>query len=897
MQRGWGDAISNGVRIEEVGPPDRVRAQWPSPPAGRWRPGVSASVQARGKFLFLGEEKRYLRGVTYGTFRPTAGGDYGAPEMVERDFAAMAAHGIDTVRTYSAPPRWLLDAATRHGISVLVGLAWEQHIAFLEGSDRPRAIIERVRADARRCAGHPAVLGYTIGNEIPVGIVRWFGRRRIERFLKRLYTAVKAEDPDALVTYVNYPSTEYLQLPFLDFVAFNVYLEHEASFSAYLARLQNIAGDRPLIVSEIGLDSARNGESGQACAITSQIRSAFTAGCAGTFVFQWTDEWFRGGNEVTDWDFGVTSRAREPKLALAALTESYAAVPFRASEAYPRFSVIVCSYNGARTLDECCAGLRALNYPDFDVIVVDDGSTDETAAIAASYGYRVIRLANGGLSRARNAGLAAATGEFVAYLDADAWPDPDWLTYLHATFTRTAHVGIGGPNIAPPNDGIAARAVAHAPGGPIHVLLSDQEAEHIPGCNMAFRRSALEAIGGFDPQFRVAGDDVDVCWRLQKQGWTLGFSPAAVVWHHRRDTIGRYWRQQIGYGKAEALLERIWPEKYNLVGHLTWSGRMYGAKVTYLLRRVERIYQGQWGSALFQSLDQAAPGPFAALPQIPEWYLLVIALMLSTTLSVQWPLVALGSSLLLLFAVTMTLLYAAIGSARSLESSPTVDSWSQKKVRALTALLFMIQPLARLIGRARNGLTPWRSHIHIPWVAPVRRRCEIWSEDWYAPDRWLEHVEEHLAQRKLKVSRGGDYDRWDLKVSRGIFGSAFTRMVVEEHAEGTQLARFGIWPHCSVSAALLVFVCASLDILAAAHAERTSVIVLSSAVALLIVRIVRECGTAVGAIWASVSQTKEPSRDAPPCAPSKDIHHPKTARALPASRRYEPFVRVDADGN
>src|SRR5207344_3247708 len=132
----------------------------------------------------------------------------------------------------------------------------------------------------------------------------------------------------------------------------------------------------------------------------------------------------------------------------------------------------------------------------------------------------------------------------------------------------------------PSGDGVVAECVSHAPGGPVHVLVSDTEAEHIPGCNMAFRRAALEAVGGFDPNFRIAGDDVDVCWRLQERGWTLGFSPAAMVWHHRRNSVRTYWKQQRGYGKAEALLERKWPQKYNSVGHLSWGGRIYGQGIS-----------------------------------------------------------------------------------------------------------------------------------------------------------------------------------------------------------------------------------------------------------------------------------------------------------------------------
>src|SRR5438132_489656 len=83
----------------------------------------------------------------------------------------------------------------------------------------------------------------------PAPIVRWHGRRRIERFVERLYEAAKDEDPDGLVTYVNYPSTEYLQLPFVDFACFNVYLEMLECFERYLARLHNLAGDKPVVMA------------------------------------------------------------------------------------------------------------------------------------------------------------------------------------------------------------------------------------------------------------------------------------------------------------------------------------------------------------------------------------------------------------------------------------------------------------------------------------------------------------------------------------------------------------------------------------------------------------------------------------------------------------------------
>src|SRR5947207_13823113 len=134
-----------------------------------------------GKFIYRGDEKLYLRGVTYGTFGPAGPEEYGDELRVERDFKAMAASGINTVRVYTVPPPWLLDAAQRNGLLVLVGLPWEQHVAFLDDRGRASSIEDRVREGVRACAGHPAVLGYTIGNEIPAPIVRWHGRHRVER--------------------------------------------------------------------------------------------------------------------------------------------------------------------------------------------------------------------------------------------------------------------------------------------------------------------------------------------------------------------------------------------------------------------------------------------------------------------------------------------------------------------------------------------------------------------------------------------------------------------------------------------------------------------------------------------------------------------------------------------
>ena len=221
------------------------------------------------------------------------------------------------------------------------------------------------------------------------------------------------------------------------------------------------------------------------------------------------------------------ARSRRSQRSQRAFTD----VPFARETAGPRISVVVCSYNGEATIGRCLQALADLDYPDYEVIVVDDGSTDRTAAIAAEFDVRLIRTENRGLSAARNTGIEAATGEIVAYhRRRRAGPTRTGCVYLAARLLLHRSRRSRRAELSPPGDaGTVESASRRARAGRPTSCSPTRVAEHIPGCNMAFRREALEAIGGFDPQFRIAGDDVDICWRLQERGWTIGFCPAAVV--------------------------------------------------------------------------------------------------------------------------------------------------------------------------------------------------------------------------------------------------------------------------------------------------------------------------------------------------------------------------------
>ncbi|MGH7033547.1 MAG: glycosyltransferase, partial [Stellaceae bacterium] len=596
-------------------------------------------IRVRGKFFFASEEKFFVKGATYGPFAVGShGSQFPEREVVTRDFALMVEAGVNTLRVFTVPPLWLLDLADDHGLKVLVGIPWSQHVTFLDDPAIAREVERTVVETVKSMNRHPAIFAYLVGNEIPPDMVRWHGPERVRAFLKRLVALIKEFDADRLVSYANFPSTEYLTIDFTDFLCFNVYLHQEGAFRRYVSRLHNLTVDRPLVLTEFGIDSMREGTEAQAHILSWQLRTAFEMGVAGAFVFAWTDEWFTGGHQIEDWAFGLVDRDRQPKPAFAAVQARYQGAIPPPLPRTPRVSVVVCTYNAERTLAPCLESLAKLNYPDYEVIVVNDGSTDGSLAIAERFGYcRIISQPNKGLSVARNVGAQNATGEIIAYTDSDCVADPDWLAYLVAKMEVSDLAACGGPNFPPPEDSLVPAAVAVSPGGPTHVLLSDDVAEHIAGCNMAFRRDALLRLGGFDPIYRAAGDDVDICWRFQDAGYTIGFSPAAVVWHFRRNTVKAYIGQQRGYGKAEALVYSKHPIRFNLFGQAKWLGRIYGdLSAALLLSRRPVIYSGVFGRGLFQTLYEPPSSLAQFLPLTFEWNVVAIVLALVGLVAGGW---------------------------------------------------------------------------------------------------------------------------------------------------------------------------------------------------------------------------------------------------------------------
>lgn len=672
--------------------PSAIR-QTPEPEAGPIGPSSTARLRTDGKLFACGEERFRFRGVTYGTFkRREDGALFPETETIASDMRQIAAAGFTIVRTYTTPSEDLREHAAANGLRILAGAFFADWRYLLGHSRREwarmaRCARELVRESAGRLAGDPTVAALAIGNEVPADVVRWAGCRAVAQLLGELAEIAREQDPELLITYGNYPSTEYLELPSLDFLTFNVFLEREADFRAYLTRLHNLAGDRPVVLGEIGLDAGQ-GEDVQAQALEWQLRTALERGVAGTCVFAWTDEWWVGERRVEDWQFGLTTAARRPRPALQVAARWNRAGLADLQMQWPSISAVVCARNAQTTLDECLRHLRGLDYPELEVLVVDDGSTDGTAGCALRHDVEVIRLEPSGLSRARTAGARAARGEIVAFIDSDAFPPPEWPYLLALGFDTPAVGGVGGPNLPPRDDPLIAQAVARAPGGPTHVLLSDDRAEHLPGCNMAFWRELILELDGFDPVFTAAGDDVDFCWRVLDAGWELAFHPAAFVWHRRRSDLRAYARQQRGYGRAEALVQARHPDRFTPAGTARWRGSLYGSLGRRLLR--QRVYRGQFGSAAYQSVYRGAGHGLELSHQLGVPAAL-LALLSTPAALLAWPL-ALPAAAGLLWLLTL----AAIDAVTVSVPPNYPRRW---RLRLITAALHLVQPLARVYGR------------------------------------------------------------------------------------------------------------------------------------------------------------------------------------------------------
>ncbi len=744
---------------------------------------VTNRVRRDGKFFRLGSEKLYIKGVTYGPFEADRTGQLlPGREQVEKDFRQMIELGANCVRIYHIPPKWFLDLAEVSGLKIFLDVAWPKNISF----DSHPGVVEEarhaVRTAARQCGNHPAIFAISVVNEFPADLVRFIGKERVEALIDELVYVVKDEAPDCLVTFANFPTTEYLRPREIDFVCFNIYLHNDQVFRNYLARLQNIAGDKPLMLGEYGIDTFREyPEDKQAEILTAHVKAVFEEGLVGTFIFSFTDDWVTNGYRIDEWKFGITRTDRTPKLAFEALKGVFQKVPQTFEGELPSMSVIICSYNGASTTESCLRSMERLRYPgEMEVLFIDDGSTDNTQQILQKFPWvRNIRQKNMGLSYARNVGMNEAKGEVIVYTDSDCEADEDWLYYLAVAMKRSGHVGMGGPNLIPDEGSWVADCVGLSPGGPTHVMIDDRTAEHVPGCNMAYYTWAARAVNGFDSQYRKAGDDVDFIWRLQNLGYSIGFAPAAQVWHYRRNTVKAYLKQQRGYGEAEALLKYKHPDRFNTLGASHWRGKIYGGEEIGVRFGGDVIYHGMFGTGLFQTIYRQPASMLAMMMMSIEWHLLGAFVTI------------LGLAFMPLLWVALAMFITPIALAIVAAAQAPMPRHRHWLTRPLIAFLHFRQPIAR--GWARYSVRlkhkvmkrearGYQRSNDLPFDPQDRRTLRYWSSEF---DRvhLLKNITDEVKAAGWRIRLDSGWGEWDME----IYGSRYVKVRVttaSEHHDG-----------------------------------------------------------------------------------------------------------------
>ena len=475
---------------------------------------------------------------------------------------------------------------------------------------------------------------FALGNEIPPGVVRWHGRVRVERFLRDLYDDAKAASPgqpvhlrqlsaDRVPRSLVLRRLRVQRLPAPRGRAARVpraaaaHRRPQAAAARRGGRRQHPRGRRRARPTSPRCTSARR--SRKARAARSRSRGPTSGGAA---AIRSTT-----GRSASSTASAARSRRRSPSPRRSPTRR------FRPSarRTWPRVSVVVCAYNAADTLEDCLPSLERLTYPDYEIILVNDGSTrsHERDRAAATRACASSTSPNGGLSAARNVGLAEATGEIVAYTDADTRVDRDWLTYPRPAVPHLGRRRLGRTE---------RRARRRSADGAVHRARAGRPDAR--AARRSHRRARARLQHGVPPR-RAARDrrlQSDLPARRRRRGRVLAAAGAGLedrlrVGGARLAPPPLVDRRRTGGSRSATARARRWlmahhPEKF-LDGRMLWRGRIYSPLPFVRSLWGTRINAGVWGTAAFPSVYRTDVHPFAFLPHSIRWQVLSFVLTLA----------------------------------------------------------------------------------------------------------------------------------------------------------------------------------------------------------------------------------------------------------------------------
>ncbi len=245
----------------------------------------------------------------------------------------------------------------------------------------------------------------------------------------------------------------------------------------------------------------------------------------------------------------------------------------------PKISVVICAYNAASCIQGILKSLQEQTFKDFEIVVANDGSTDNTAEIASSFGARVIDMKHQGLSAARNVGINNSKADIVAIIDADCYATKNWLEEIHREISKGENIVTGNTKIPKSTflgdciSGLGYPGGGHLGFDKMWPVSKEGHTNHLAGGNCAFRKEVVQSVNSFEEKLTITADDVFLSIKLLKAGYKIKYNPNMIMyhqprkdlksflhWHYTRGKGSYFFKQQVkSFGEFYRL--RLWSTK------------------------------------------------------------------------------------------------------------------------------------------------------------------------------------------------------------------------------------------------------------------------------------------------------------------------------------------------
>lgn len=228
-----------------------------------------------------------------------------------------------------------------------------------------------------------------------------------------------------------------------------------------------------------------------------------------------------------------------------------------------KVSILIPTKNSGDLITKCLKSVDSLDYPkdDLEVIIIDGHSTDKTIEVAERHNCKIVYEDIGTHGAACNVGVKNSEGELVLLLDSDCVVPKEWIKNLLACFNSQKIAAVGGPNITPDDDTDFAKCVGivlsflSKPGSRYGLNVdTPMETDHNSGCNSLYIKKTIEEAGWFNEKM-ITCDDAELDYRIREKGYKIMYTPNAIVYHYRRPTWKRFYKQAYiyGVGRMEAI--------------------------------------------------------------------------------------------------------------------------------------------------------------------------------------------------------------------------------------------------------------------------------------------------------------------------------------------------------